>query len=154
MAQMAFMLLAVGLGWSLLALTHLVGHGLYKAGRFMAAGGATEARARLRRRSATGTQQTLRWRIGGAVGILLVAWAAAQAIGADGFAAMAVFGPAAAVVWWARTATATRTPSPPSCSPPPGAALARPGPASTCRRTGRAGPPQACTRRCWGGAYR
>ena len=109
-AQMAFMLLAVGLGWSLLALTHLVGHGLYKAGRFMAAGGATEARARLRRRSATGTQQALRWRIGGVVGILLVAWAAAQAIGADGFAAMAVFGPAAAVVWWVRTATPTRGP--------------------------------------------
>ena len=102
-AQMAFMLLAVALGWPLLALTHLVGHGLYKAGRFMASGGATEARARLRRRAPRGMTIARVPRIAGAIGLLLTAAIFGIAAGGDVLAAMGVFGPAAAVVWWTRT---------------------------------------------------
>jgi NADH:ubiquinone oxidoreductase subunit 5 (subunit L)/multisubunit Na+/H+ antiporter MnhA subunit len=109
-SQMAFMLLAVALGWPLLAITHLVGHGIYKAGRFMAAGGATEARARLRRRDPAGAQLFDRSRVAGCIGLLSVASAAGLAVGADGLAAMGVVGPAAAVVWWQRTKTPLRGP--------------------------------------------
>jgi NAD(P)H-quinone oxidoreductase subunit 5 len=49
-AQMGFMLMQVGLGAYELALLHLVGHSLYKAHAFLAAGGAVE-QARLQRLS-------------------------------------------------------------------------------------------------------
>ena len=50
-AQMGFMLMQCGLGAYGLALLHLVGHSLYKAHAFLAAGGAVE-QARLQRLSA------------------------------------------------------------------------------------------------------
>ena len=102
-SQMAFMLLAIALGWPLLALTHLVGHGLYKAGRFMATGGAIEARTRLRRRAPSGEQLDRRLRVLGVGGLLVVAAAVGVVIGGDALAAMGVMGPAGAVVWWVRT---------------------------------------------------
>ena len=102
-SQVAFMLLAIALGWPLLALTHLVGHGLYKAGRFMAAGGAIEARTRLRRRAPSGEQLDRRLRVLGVGGLLVVAAAVGVVIGGDALAAMGVMGPAGAVVWWVRT---------------------------------------------------
>ena len=109
-SQMAFMLLALALGWPLLALTHLVGHGLYKAGRFMAAGGATEARATLRRRAPRGSVIEMPARLAG-VAVLLVLPAGLGIWGrGDVLAAMGVVGPAAAVVWWTRSATKVERP--------------------------------------------
>jgi NAD(P)H-quinone oxidoreductase subunit 5 len=102
-SQMAFMLLALALGWPLLALTHLVGHALYKAGRFMASGGAIETRARLRRRATRGTQLSLAAQILGLSALLVVAFGIGIAMGNNGLAAMGVFGPAAGAVWWVRT---------------------------------------------------
>ena len=109
-AQMAFMFIALGLGWPLLALTHLVGHGIYKAGRFMAAGGATRARAALRRRAPSGIQLDQLSRISGVVGIGAVSLTLGMAIGPDGFAALAVIGPATGLVWWSRTKRPLRSP--------------------------------------------
>ncbi len=109
-SQMAFMLLAVALGWPLLAITHLVGHGLYKAGRFMSSGGATETRARVRRRADSGSQMSQFHRVAGVAALLVVAVALGVAVGQDALAAMSVVGPAAGVVWWQRTATPLRGP--------------------------------------------
>lgn len=103
-SQMAFMLLAVALGWPLLALTHLVGHSCYKAARFMGSGGATERRADLRRRAERGRQlsTSARAALAGAVAVagLVAGWLA----GPDLLAASAVLAPAAAVVLWTRSA--------------------------------------------------
>ena len=109
-AQMAFMFSVLALGWRLLALTHLIGHGIYKAGRFMASGGAIESRARLRRRAPGGDQLPPNFRLLGAIACLAIAVLLGMAIGGDEPAAMGICGPAAAVVWWQRTASPTRQP--------------------------------------------
>lgn len=111
-SQMAFMLLAIALGWPLLALTHLIGHGLYKAGRFMGSGGAIASRARLRRRAPAGRSLDGPVRLLGAATIVTVAAIAGIAQGGDVLAAMAVMGPAAAWVWWVRTREPIRRPVP------------------------------------------
>jgi len=108
-AQMSLMLAALALGYPLLAFTHAVGHGLYKAGRFMSAGGAIDQRARLRRRRPSGTVVTLPWRTLGATTIVVVAATWGMIVGGDAPALMGVFGPAAVVVWWTRSATALRS---------------------------------------------
>ena len=110
-SQMAFMLLALALGWPLLALTHLVGHGLYKAGRFMAAGGATEARAILRRRAPRGTMLELPARLAGVTVLLALAGGLGIWGRGDVLAAMGVIGAGAAVVWWSRTAKEIERPA-------------------------------------------
>jgi len=109
-SQMAFMLLALALGWPLLALTHLVGHGLYKAGRFMAAGGATEARAILRRRAPRGSTIEMPARLAGVAVVLLLAAGLGIWGRGDVLAAMGVVGPGVAVVWWTRTASSIERP--------------------------------------------
>lgn len=50
-AQMGFMLLAVAVGAPVAAVTHLVGHALYKAARFLGAGDAIQSAVTQRRRS-------------------------------------------------------------------------------------------------------
>ena len=102
-SQIAFMLLALALGWPLLAVTHLVGHALYKAGRFLSSGGAIEARAQLRRRAPRGRQLGTAAILLGIGALLLVALGVGVATSTDGLAAMGVFGPAAGAVWWVRT---------------------------------------------------
>ena len=52
-AQMGFMLLAVAVGAPLAAVTHLVGHALYKSARFLGAGAAIGAAVRQARRHRT-----------------------------------------------------------------------------------------------------
>jgi NAD(P)H-quinone oxidoreductase subunit 5 len=102
-SQMAFMLLALSLGWPLIALTHLIGHGLYKATRFMAAGGAIEARSRRRRRAPSGNRIENHVRILGSAGIVLTASALAMTLHGDVLTAMGVLAPGAVAVWWVRT---------------------------------------------------
>lgn len=109
-AQMAFMFLTLALGFPLLALTHLVGHGLYKAGRFMSAGGAIEARAHRRRLADHGTMLSTRMRVAGVVSLLAVAAGAAALVGGDTWAALGVIGPGAAMVWWVRSARPMQRP--------------------------------------------
>ena len=109
-AQMAFMLLAIALGWPLLALTHLVGHGLYKAGRFMSSGGATEARARLRRQLIAGRALSVEERVVGALGLLALAGMVGASIGGDVVAALGVLVPCAVAVWWERSARPIQRP--------------------------------------------
>jgi NADH:ubiquinone oxidoreductase subunit 5 (subunit L)/multisubunit Na+/H+ antiporter MnhA subunit len=108
-AQMSMMLTAMALGYPLLAFTHAVGHGLYKAGRFMSAGGAIDQRARLRRRLPSGAVLTRHARTLGAltIGIVAATWGAS--VGGDALALMGVFGPAAMVVWWTRSGTPLRS---------------------------------------------
>jgi len=107
-SQMAFMLLAVALGWPLLALTHLVGHGLYKAGRFMAAGGAIEERARRRRSAPAGRVLADATRVLGAVGLLATSMALGSSLGRGSLAALAVIGPGVTALWWERTRVPVR----------------------------------------------
>ncbi|MDE3043328.1 MAG: hypothetical protein KGJ10_00695 [Acidobacteriota bacterium] len=109
-SQMAFMLLAMALGFPVLAISHLIGHGVYKASRFMSAGGAIEQRARLRRRLDRGRRLEIFSRGVGAVGLLGVALLVGTRVHPEGLAAMGVFGPAAAVVWWLRTKSPIRGP--------------------------------------------
>lgn len=108
-AQMSFMLMALAFGYPLLAFTHAVGHGFYKAGRFMAAGGAIEQRAQLRRRLSIGTLLSRVTRSFAVVGIGTVAAIGATWLGGDAPAVMGVFAPAAIVVWWSRSRSALRS---------------------------------------------
>jgi NAD(P)H-quinone oxidoreductase subunit 5 len=72
-AQMGFMLMQVGLGAYELALLHLVGHSLYKAHAFLAAGGAVQ-QARLQRLSGPAVALSARAATSSAVlGLLLAA---------------------------------------------------------------------------------
>ena len=102
-SQMAFMLLAIAVGWPLLAVTHLIGHGLYKAGRVMASGAATASRVRLRRRAPVGRLLPAPGRALGAAAILGVAGVLALRLGGDALAVMGVMAPGAVAVWWVRT---------------------------------------------------
>ena len=108
-AQMSLMLTALALGYPLLAFTHAVGHGLYKAGRFMSAGGAIDQRARLRRRLPRGTVLPGRARILAALALALIAATWGASAGSDAPALMGVFGPAAIVVWWTRSGSPLRS---------------------------------------------
>ena len=108
-AQMSLMLAAMALGYPLLAFTHAVGHGLYKAGRFMSAGGAIDQRARLRRRLPRGTVLSRRSRTLAALALGLIAATWGASAGGDAPALMGVFGPAAIVVWWTRSGSPLRS---------------------------------------------
>ncbi len=109
-AQMAFMFLTLALGWPVLAITHLIGHGLYKAGRFMAAGGALESRSRQRRQAPQGTHISSAMKVLGCVGIVLIATTFGVTQGGGVLAAMGVFGPGAVVLWLTRTKQPTVRP--------------------------------------------
>lgn len=61
-AQMGFMLLAVAVGAPLAAITHLIGHALYKASCFLGAGEALRA-ARVARRHRAGSPAAAGWRV-------------------------------------------------------------------------------------------
>jgi NADH:ubiquinone oxidoreductase subunit 5 (subunit L)/multisubunit Na+/H+ antiporter MnhA subunit len=61
-AQMGFMLLAVAVGAPLAAITHLIGHALYKASRFLGAGEALTA-ARVARRHRAAPPAAAGWRL-------------------------------------------------------------------------------------------
>ena len=61
-AQMGFMLLAVAVGAPLAAITHLIGHSLYKASRFLGAGEAITA-ARVARRHHPRRTGAVGWRV-------------------------------------------------------------------------------------------
>ena len=61
-AQMGFMLLAVAVGAPLAAVTHLIGHALYKAARFLGAGEAVGAARAARRHGAESSPPTA-WRV-------------------------------------------------------------------------------------------
>ena len=102
-AQMAFMLLALSLGFPLLAITHLIGHGIYKAARFMGAGGAIEQRAMLRRRSERGQQVGLVVRLAGAIGLVVSCVLLGSGQPSEQLAVAGLFGVAAAAMWWLRT---------------------------------------------------
>ena len=99
-SQMAFMLFAIACGWPLLAFTHLIGHGIYKAGRFMGSGSAIWRRARLRRfrgpRNSLGVPQ----KIVGALFLALVSWGLGYGLDADARVMVAVFVPAVIALWW------------------------------------------------------
>ena len=108
-AQMSMMLTAMALGYPLLAFTHAIGHGLYKAGRFMSAGGAIDQRARLRRRLPRGAVLSRGARTLAALmlGIVATTWGAFA--GGDAPTLMGVFGPAAIVVWWTSSGSPLRS---------------------------------------------
>ena len=105
-AQMAFMLLALALGWPLLALTHLVGHGLYKALRFMIAGGAITSRSAIRRLTTVGTELATTSRVLGTAAIGVLGLAAGIVLGGDPLAAAPVLALGAGSIFWLRTSTA------------------------------------------------
>ena len=102
-AQMAFMLLALSLGLPLLALTHLIGHGVYKAARFMGAGSAIEQRARLRRRRERGALLGNATRVSGAAAIAALCLASGEWLPGETLLVMALFGTAAVAIWWVRS---------------------------------------------------
>jgi NADH:ubiquinone oxidoreductase subunit 5 (subunit L)/multisubunit Na+/H+ antiporter MnhA subunit len=104
-SQMAFMLLAIAAGWPLLAFTHLVGHGLYKAARFMAAGGAITTRSVTRRLEQQGSSVGMGPRLLGAAGLAVLSAALGLALGQEVLAALSVIGAGAIAMWWHRTAS-------------------------------------------------
>jgi NADH:ubiquinone oxidoreductase subunit 5 (subunit L)/multisubunit Na+/H+ antiporter MnhA subunit len=102
-AQMTFMLVTVALGYPLLALTHVVGHGAYKAHRFVTAAAAIETRHRRVLYSPVGARLALAVRVAGvliALGALvgLAAWLPWVARAPLGFA-----GVGAIALWWEGT---------------------------------------------------
>lgn len=72
-AQMSFMLLTVALGFAPMAITHLIGHGIYKSTRFLDSGQAISSRAALRRTAPAGSRASAAHRALGIVGLLVVA---------------------------------------------------------------------------------
>lgn len=84
-AQMAFMLLACAIGAPIVALTHLIGHSLYKSARFLGAGGAL-GRDVTRRRwlpaaaPPTSLHRAVAVATGGAVGLTWLALSAAAGL--------------------------------------------------------------------------
>ncbi len=102
-SQMAFMLLAFELGWPALAVTHVVGHALYKSFRFMDAGSATARRAALRRLEDRGELLDPTGRRIGVAVLVVAAGAVALAAPLDARAVAGVFALASIAVWWART---------------------------------------------------
>ncbi len=70
-AQMGFMLLMISIGLPAVALTHLLGHALYKAHRFLASGDTTDVVARQRViRSTTLVAPATAWGVAVLVGVL------------------------------------------------------------------------------------
>lgn len=108
-SQMTFMLLAISIGWPLLAFTHLIGHGFYKAVRFMGSGGATGQRARSRRRVRAGKTITTALRVSGALVLAIIAIALGFTLGNEARAVMAVFVLAAISMWWTKSAGPMRS---------------------------------------------
>lgn len=102
-SQMAFMLLALELGWPALAVTHVVGHALYKSLRFMDAGSAIARRASLRRLEDRGRLLAPAARRLGVMSLVVVASVVALGAPLDARAVAGVFSLAAVAVWWART---------------------------------------------------
>lgn len=74
-AQMAFMLLACAVGAPVVALTHLVGHSLYKSARFLGAGGALGREVTRRRWHPTVTTPSSLHRVAAVATGGAVAWA-------------------------------------------------------------------------------
>ena len=99
-SQMAFMMLAIELGWWTLALTHLAGHALYKAYRFQDAGGAIAARARWRRAEHAGFPLTTTNRVSAVAALCALAVAIGVAAPPESRAVDGVFAVAALAVWW------------------------------------------------------
>ena len=84
-AQMAFMLLACAIGAPVVALTHLVGHSLYKSARFLGAGGALGREVTRRRWLPAAAPPTSLHRAaavatGGAVGVVWLGLSAAAGL--------------------------------------------------------------------------
>ncbi len=102
-SQMSFMLLAIALGWPVLALAHLAGHSLYKAHRFLSSGGAIEARAAARRRAARGTPLPITRRVLGLVAVVLLGLTLIHGASAETAALTGVLVLAAGNVWWTHT---------------------------------------------------
>ncbi len=102
-AQMSFMLLAIALGWPVLALAHLAGHSLYKAHRFISSGGAIEDRAAARRRASRGTAPTPARRLAGLVVLTLVGLALLHGANAETATLTGVLTVATGAVWWSHT---------------------------------------------------
>lgn len=101
-SQMTFMMLALALGWPLLALTHLAGHALYKSTRFMNAAGSIRRRSRTPHPVVSAHSPGL---FDLALGVLLVGAAllSAHVGGSDAAALQGVLLPAAlALVWSVR----------------------------------------------------
>ncbi len=75
-AQMAFMLLACAVGAPIVALTHLVGHSLYKSARFLGAGGALGREVTRRRWHPTVTSPSSLHRVAAVAtgGAVALAW--------------------------------------------------------------------------------
>lgn len=105
-AQMAFMLAMVSLGWPVLGVTHAVGHGAYKAQRFLSAADATARRAENGRRVAVGSAPSTTARMAGGVALLLGAalLLLLRPLAADRVA-VSVFAVAGIALWWRRTRT-------------------------------------------------
>jgi len=109
-SQMAFMFAAIALGWPILAVTHLIGHGIYKSARFMGAGSAISSRSTLRRRAPRGSSLSVLSRLAGVGVIALASVPLALLLPSDVSAALLVVAPAAVVVWWSRTKEPTVAP--------------------------------------------
>ena len=108
-SQMTFMLLAISIGWPLLAFTHLIGHGFYKAVRFMGSGGATAQRARSRRRVRAGKRITIALRLFGSAVLAVVGVLLGFTLGNEARAVTAVFTLAAISMWWTKSAGPMRS---------------------------------------------
>jgi len=93
-----------------LAVTHLIGHGIYKAGRFMGAGGAIGERAHLRAIARTGLRPTMPRRLTGAVVISGAGFSVSVVFGGEVRTAMPVLAVAALALWWQRTSRPTAHP--------------------------------------------
>ena len=109
-SQMAFMFACIALGWPVLAVTHLIGHGIYKAGRFMGAGGAIGERAHLRAIARTGLRPTMPRRLTGAAVIAGAGFSASVVLGGEVRTAMPIFAAAALALWRQRTSRPTAHP--------------------------------------------
>jgi len=103
-SQMSFMLVMIGLGWPLLAVTHVIGHAAYKAQRFVTAAGAIESRATRRVYLPRGRELSLVARSLGVGVIAFIFIGAAMSLdGHDLHAALGVCGLAAVALWWTRS---------------------------------------------------
>lgn len=103
-SQMSFMFCAIGLGHPVLAVTHLIGHGAYKAVRFLGATGAIGARADRATYRRVGQVLSDPTRLGSTALLALSALILASLVGGDGPAALSVMGTGLCVLWWRRSA--------------------------------------------------
>lgn len=104
-SQMAFMLFMVALNWPVLALSHMVGHAVYKAYRFVNASAVIQSRSTRRIFQPRGRSLTMTARLACAVAIGLLSFVLVLLIhNRDVRTALGIFGLAGVALWWRRSA--------------------------------------------------